>query len=156
MKRILSLAVIATMVASPVFASGDGDVEAGKKVFKKCIACHTIDGSTKKKSGPSLDGLYGRVAGTLEGFKFSKAMIAAGAEGWVWTPETFEAYLTNPRKAIPKNKMAFAGLKKEEDIINVEAYLLTFSPDFVMGEGDEDDSDESNSDKDDSDDKKSD
>ena len=133
MNKLLSVALIASLIASPALASGD--VEAGKKVFKKCVACHTIDGDTKKKSGPSLDGLYGRAAGTVEGFKYSKAMVAAGAEGWIWTTENFEAYLANPRKAIPKNKMAFAGLKKEDDIKNVEAYLLTFSPDYVP-EGD--------------------
>jgi cytochrome c len=141
MNKLLSVALVAaSLLASPAFASGDA--EAGKKVFKKCVACHTIDGDTKKKSGPSLDGLYGRTAGTLEGFKYSKAMVAAGAEGWIWTAETFENYLTNPKTAIPKNKMAFAGLKKEDDIKNIEAYLLTFSPDYVEADDDGDDGDD--------------
>ncbi len=129
MKKILSIALLATMVASPALASGD--VEAGKKVFKKCLACHTVDNSTKKTSGPSLDNVFGRTAGTLEGFKYSKAMVAAGAEGLVWTEETMAQWLTKPKDLVSKSKMAFAGLKKEGDIENVEAYLLTFSPDYV-------------------------
>ena len=128
MKKILSIALVASLIASPSLASGD--VEAGKKVFKKCIACHAIDGDTKKKSGPSLDGVFGRTAGTLEGFKYSKAMIAAGEGGLVWTEETMAQWLTKPKDMIKKTKMAFAGLKKEEDIKNIEAYLLTFSPDY--------------------------
>ncbi len=137
MNKLLSVLAISAMIASPSFASGDvGDVEAGAKVFKKCIVCHTIDGSTKKKSGPLLDGVFGRTAGTLEGYKYSKGMIAAGEGGLVWTEETMAQWLTKPRDLVKKNKMAFAGLKKEEDIKNVEAYLLTFSPDYVAEKSD--------------------
>jgi len=141
MKKILSLALIATMVASPAFASGD--VEAGKKVFKKCIACHQIGEGAKNKTGPILNDVFGRTAGTLEGYKYSKAMIAAGEEGLVWNEETLAQWAAKPKNLVKKTKMAFAGLKKEEDILNLEAYMLTFSPDYVEqeGEGDEDDSD---------------
>jgi len=141
MKKILSLAIVATMIASPAFASGD--VEAGKKVFKKCVACHQIGEGAKNKTGPILNNVFGRTAGTLEGYKYSKAMIAAGEEGLVWTEETLAQWAAKPKNLVKKTKMAFAGLKKEEDILNLEAYMLTFSPDYVAqeGEGDEDDSD---------------
>ena len=72
MIKYLSAALVAVMLTSPALA--DGDVAAGEKVFKKCAVCHTIDGSTKKKAGPTLDGIFGRAAATVEGYKYSKKM----------------------------------------------------------------------------------
>ena len=96
------------------------DVKKGKKVFRKCAACHTVKAG-KHRVGPSLHGIVGRKAGTTDGFKkYSKAMKAWGQD---WTVENIDAYLANPKKAIPGNKMAFAGLKKEADRINVIGYL---------------------------------
>ncbi len=128
MKKILSISLIAALLASPVLA--DGDVEAGKKVFKKCAACHQVGDGAKNKTGPVLNNVFGRTAGTLEGYKYSKAMIEAGEGGLVWTEETMAEFLAKPKAMIKKTKMAFAGLKKEEDIKNLEAYLLTFSPNY--------------------------
>jgi len=110
--------VLATCVmASPALA--DGDVKKGAKVFKKCKACHVVD-KEKNKVGPHLVGLFGRKAGTLEGYKYSKAMIEYGVE---WDEETLAAYLAAPKKVVKGTKMAFAGLKKEEQIEDVIAYL---------------------------------
>ncbi len=140
MKKFLITALIASFVAIPVSASDHGalgDVEAGEKVFKKCAACHQVGEKAKNKTGPVLNNVFGRTAGTLEGYKYSKAMIEAGEAGLVWTPETMAEFLTKPKAMIKKTKMAFAGLKKEEDIKNLEAYLLTFSPDYVVEEKDD-------------------
>jgi cytochrome c2 len=115
----LALAVFALLSAPAVAA----DAEAGKRVFNKCKACHSLVAG-KKKIGPSLHGVFGRTAGTLDGFKYSKAMRKAGEESkLVWTEETLDQYVTKPRKFIPKNKMAFAGLKKKTDRENLIAYL---------------------------------
>ena len=107
----------AAVVTTPAFA--EGDVKAGKKVFRKCKACHFAD-KEKNKVGPHLVGLFGREAGALEGFKYSDAMKESGI---VWTAETLAPYLKKPKEAVPGTKMAFAGLKKDEDIANVIAYL---------------------------------
>ena len=101
-------------------AAADGDVEAGKKVFNKCKACHVVD-SDKNRVGPHLQGIVGRTPGTVEGFKYSAAMISFGEGGAVWDEETISSYLENPRDTVPKNKMAFPGLKKPEDRANVIA-----------------------------------
>ena len=123
--RLLAAAMI---VAAPAFAfAGDADPEAGKKVFKKCFACHFVD-KPKRKVGPSLQGLIGRTAGTLDKYKYSKAMRAAGEGGLVWTPETLDEYLVKPRAYVKGTKMIFPGLKKPEDRANVIAYIKTFSP----------------------------
>lgn len=120
-RTVLGLSIVAAMSALAVPAHADGDAAAGKKVFNKCRACHDVKG--KNKVGPHLDGIIGRTAGTVEGFKYSDAMKAKGEEGLVWNEETIEAYMKDPKGYIPNNKMAFAGLKKDEDIENLIAYL---------------------------------
>ncbi len=103
-------------------APAAGDAAAGKKVFNKCKACHFVD-KEKNKVGPHLKGVVGRKAASVEGFKYSEAMKAKGAEGLVWTEDNLKAYLAAPKKFVPGNKMAFAGLKKDKDIADVIAYL---------------------------------
>ena len=73
-----------------------------------------------------LNGIVGAAAGSVDGFKYSDAMLAKQAEGFVWTDETLDAYLTKPKDYIPGNKMSFPGLKKEDQRENVIAYLKTF------------------------------
>ena len=105
------------LLASPAVA--EGDAKKGKKVFNKCKSCHFAD-KEKNKVGPHLVGLFGRAAGSMEGYKYSKAMMDSGI---VWSAETLAPYLAKPKKAVPGTKMAFAGLKKEKQIANVIAYL---------------------------------
>ena len=104
-------------------ASYAQDAEKGSKVFKKCMACHAID--DKNKIGPSLKGIVGRKAATVEGFKYSDAMLAKGAEGAVWDEATLTAYLPDPKAWVPGTKMAFAGLKNAQDRADVIAFLKT-------------------------------
>lgn len=130
MKYALALAASAVLLAGPAWA--EGDVEAGEKVFRKCQACHMVGEDAKRKVGPVLNGIFGQQAGTNEDFgnRYSKAMVEMGEEGLVWTPEIMEEYLIKPREYVKGTKMAFAGLPKEEDRVNVVAYLLQFSPDY--------------------------
>ena len=100
-------------------ATADGDPTAGKKVFNKCKACHVID-DDKNRVGPHLVGIVGRTAGVADGFKYSDAMLSSGI---VWDETAIAAYLADPKGYIQGNKMAFVGLKKEDDIADVIAYL---------------------------------
>jgi len=120
MKLKIALAA-ALAIAVPSMAMA-GDADHGKKVFKKCKACHYAD-KEKNKVGPYLKGVVGRKAASVEGFKYSDAMKAKGAEGLVWNEENLDKYLTKPKKFIPKNKMSFGGLKKEKDRADVIEYL---------------------------------
>ena len=120
MKKIGTLAAAFAAVCLLGVASAEAaDSAKGKKVFNRCKACHSLEAG-KKKVGPSLHGVFGRTSGTLEGFKFSKAMKEAAI---VWNDETIGAYLKAPKAYIKGNKMAFAGLKKQADIDNLMAYL---------------------------------
>lgn len=116
--------LVATGFANAAFA--DGDAADGEKVFRKCKACHAIGDGAKNKVGPILTGIVGAAAGSVDGFKYSDAMLAKQAEGLVWSDETLDAYLAKPKDYIPGNKMSFPGLKKEDDREDLIAYLKTF------------------------------
>lgn len=118
-------AVLAVALADAALA--EGDAAKGEKVFRKCKACHAVGEDAKNKVGPQLNNVIGRTAGTADDFKYSKAMVAKGEEGLVWDEETLTQYLHKPRDFIPKNKMAFAGLRKDDDLADVIAYLKQFS-----------------------------
>ena len=102
------------------------DAAAGEKVFAKCKACPVAD-TDQNKIGPTLKGVIGRTAGTLEGYKYSPAMVEAGKGGMVWDDATLTEYLKSPKTVVKGTKMAFPGLKKDEDLANVIAYLKQFS-----------------------------
>lgn len=125
LRTSLILAAVVTGLAVPAFAEG-GDPEAGEKVFRKCKACHMIGPDAQNRVGPNLTGVVGRTVGSEEGFAYSEAFQAKHAEGAVWDEEMLHSYLTDPKAFIPGNKMAFAGLRKPEDIDNVLAYIETF------------------------------
>lgn len=109
-----------TALAGPALA--DGDAAKGEKVFRKCKACHSVE-EGKNKVGPSLHNIIGRTPGSVEDFKYSKAMQEFGAGGAVWDDETLSAYLEKPKDVVPKTKMAFVGLRKDDDREDVIAYL---------------------------------
>ena len=94
------------------------DPAAGETIFKKCAACHKLDGANAV--GPHLDGVVGRPVGSVEGFAYSDPMKAHGGD---WTPDDLFHFLANPKKYVPGTKMTFAGLPKPEDRANVIAYL---------------------------------
>lgn len=118
LKLLTSIAAVA-LSASATLAQ-DGNAEAGEDVFKKCRACHDIGPDAKNKVGPVLNGLIGRKSGTVEGFAYSDANKNAAV---TWTEETFLKYIEDPRAFMPGNKMAFAGLKDEQDRKDVLAYI---------------------------------
>ncbi|TDE36257.1 c-type cytochrome [Antarcticimicrobium sediminis] len=95
------------------------DVGKGAKVFKKCQACHKIEEGANA-TGPSLYGVVGRTVASIDGFGYTGAMVDHGGD---WTPEALDAYLTKPSAVVPGTAMSFAGLKKQQDRVNVIAYL---------------------------------
>ncbi|SCY65739.1 cytochrome c family protein [Rhizobium sp. NFACC06-2] len=113
----------AMLTASTVPALSEGDVAKGEAVFKRCSACHAIGEGAKNRVGPQLNGIIGRVAGGVPDYTYSAAMKKAGEDGLVWTPEELRDFLSAPKKKIPSNKMALAGISKPEDLDNLIAYI---------------------------------
>lgn len=94
--------------------------QRGERLYRRCIACHTLGQGEKHKVGPNLYGVFGQVAGSKESFNYSKAMKASEI---IWSEETLNAYLERPRDYIPGNRMSFIGLKKTEDRAAVIEYM---------------------------------
>ncbi|NNG04812.1 MAG: cytochrome c family protein [Inquilinus sp.] len=112
----IAVAGIASLgTASKALADGHG-----QRVYNQCRACHVLDAGVNRV-GPSLADLNGRTAGTVDGFRYSPALADSGI---VWNEETLKAYLTDPRGYIPGNRMAFRGIRKEEDLDALVDYLF--------------------------------
>ena len=97
-----------------------GDVNAGEKIFKKCAACHSINQGGANKIGPALYNVVGRKIGGVADYKYSKAFVEYGKE---WNFEELNGFLIKPSKWIKGTKMAYAGLRKEEDRASIIKYL---------------------------------
>jgi cytochrome c len=121
--KYLVMAAIA-LAASTAGASAQ-DVAAGEQSFKKCFACHSVGPGAKNKVGPELNGLDGRKSGMVEGFNYSAANKAAGI---TWGEATFKDYIKDPRAKVPGTKMVFAGIKNEQEVNDLWAYLKQFGP----------------------------
>jgi len=116
------------LVAGLAFVGGAQaqDLANGENVFKKCRACHQVGPTAKNAVGPKLNGLFGRKAGEIEGFNYSPANKGSGV---TWTEEVFAQYIDDPRKFMPGNKMAFAGVKDATEVKDLTAYLKQFKAD---------------------------
>lgn len=117
MRNLAVLTSVLVCLAGGV--SAEGDVKSGKKVFKKCKACHSLK-ADKNRAGPTLYGIFGATSGSVEGFRYSGPMKQAGI---VWDDETLRAFVTKPKDVVPGTSMAFPGLKKPEQVDDLLAYL---------------------------------
>ncbi|NUB27899.1 cytochrome c family protein (plasmid) [Azospirillum brasilense] len=115
---MFALLAFGLVASSPGLAAAQ-DAAAGEKVFNQCKACHTIEAGGPNRVGPNLHGVVGRKAGSVETYKYSDAMKNAGA----WDEATLDAYLADPKGAVPGNKMAFAGVKNEQARKDLIAFL---------------------------------
>ncbi|MBE0454411.1 c-type cytochrome [Roseovarius autotrophicus] len=125
MKRLTFASIC--LAALPVMAAAEGDAANGEKVFNKCKACHMVGDDAKNRVGPELNGIVGRAVGAVEGFAYSDTLKEMGASGAVWSEDVLAAFLEKPRDFAKGTKMAFPGLRKEEERADVIAYLATFS-----------------------------
>jgi len=107
------------------------NVSQGEMVFKKCAVCHTTEKNGANKVGPNLWNILNAKVASREGFAYSNAMLAIGQSGAHWGYEELYRYLYSPKKYVPGTKMAFAGLKKDLDRVNLIMYLRTFSDNQV-------------------------
>ena len=112
MKNILfKFILIFTLFIFPFNSAFSQDAAAGKKVFAKCKACHSIDEGGKKRLGPNLWGIVGNKIAAVEGMKYSKALKKYAEEAGTWEEENLDQWLANPKGLVKKSKMIFPGLK---------------------------------------------
>lgn len=137
---MLAPVALAALMTAPAVSAQEGDPEAGQKVFNKCRACHRVGDNARNGVGPVLNDLFGRQAGTVEGYRYSNLNHDAGEAGLVWTEETVLEYLPDPSgflktylteqgkadEAKGRSKMVLK-LPKEQDRRDVIAYLKQFS-----------------------------
>ena len=117
----LGLSIAVSLAATSAMA--DGDAAKGEKVFKKCMACHTIEKGGKNKVGPNLFGVVGRKSASVGDYKYSKAMQEKDV---VWDKDNLDVYLKKPKAFVKGTKMTFPGIKKESQREDLIAYLNTF------------------------------
>lgn len=116
---LITLALLLAAIALLPFVAfaAEGDPVAGEAIYKRCGGCHSID---RNRVGPMHLGLFGRKAGSVEGFHYSKAMRDSGI---VWNEGTLDKFLENPRAMVPGTKMTYAGVKDPQERADLIAYL---------------------------------
>jgi cytochrome c len=121
-----TLFMAAVLIAASGGAALAQDVEKGEHSFNKCVPCHSIGPDAQNKIGPELNGLDGRHSGTAVNFSYSDANKNSGI---LWNEATFKQYIKNPQAMIPGTKMIFAGIKNEQEINDLWAYVSQFDAD---------------------------
>jgi len=125
MKRILCVMLTAASLV-PLAAMADGDPSKGERVFNRCKACHAVGEGAANKVGPILNGIVDSAAGQNPDFNYSDALRAKAEEGLIWDEATLAAFITKPSDVIEGTAMAYPGMRKETDTIDLIAYLRTF------------------------------
>jgi cytochrome c len=114
-------AAMQALIAALPAPYGGADYEAGRRVFAQCRSCHTTEADGGNRVGPNLHGMFGRPVGAKPGFAYSPALQQAD---FVWDPEHLDHWLANPQTALPGNRMAFAGVRNEEQRRDLIAFLM--------------------------------
>ncbi len=123
MLRSAILATWATAVASAAL-SAEGDAERGEALFQQCAACHQIGAGAVDRSGPALNGIVGKPAAAIDGFRYSTALRRLAEDGLVWNTETLDAFLADPRGYVRGTRMSFRGITEAQDRADLIAFLM--------------------------------
>ena len=119
--RVGTVIALAMAIVAGSASAQSGDAGRGEQTFnQQCKICHTVEKGGANKIGPNLFGLFGRTAGTAQGFAASDAMTKSAI---VWDDKTLGEYLKDPKGRVPNGKMVFMGLKKQDQLDDVIAYL---------------------------------
>lgn len=139
MKSTIAALTATIALALPAYAETAGDAAAGEKAFRQCKSCHTIASADETivrggRTGPNLYGLPGRVAGSVEDFRYSDLLVTAGEQGVTWDADSFAGYVQDPTAWLNettgesgRGKMTFK-VRKAEDAQDLWAYLVSVSP----------------------------
>ena len=123
---LFAVAIHMLLLADHAWPSGPDAMNAA---FKECKRCHQVGLGAKHRIGPHLNDIFGRIAGSLSGFRYSRSMRKAGENGLVWSGETLDAFLTDPRSFVPQSRMNIAGVQDSDARASLLALLSQFSSD---------------------------
>ena len=126
--KLLTVVVVLMISGVVPCQAANGDPRRGAQIYQRCLACHSLE---YNRSGPRHCGLFGRQAGTLPGYAYSKAMKASGI---TWDESSLNRFLENPLKTLPGTKMAYAGVKDPQERADLIAYLRQATVDPVTCE----------------------
>ena len=121
---VLAFGLLALLAAT---GARGADPQRGNALYQECKRCHQAGRGAKHRIGPHLNDIFDRRAGSLSGFRYSPAMRKAGEAGLVWTEATLDAFLTNPRKMVPRSRMSYEGMAASRDRVDLLAWLRTLS-----------------------------
>lgn len=126
--HILAISAVLGSAPAPSMAEdGVGDPARGGVIWKKCASCHMVGDDARNRVGPHLNEVFGRKAAVIEGYKYSRDMARAGADGLTWTPDKLDIYIENPKALVTGTRMSFRGIKAPEDRRDLIAFLRQFS-----------------------------
>ena len=127
-RAILLTLTFAAAGVTPAAAELIGDEDRGGDLFnKQCTACHDVGPDAADRVGPRLTGIFGRRAGAVDGFNYSKSMARMGSDGLTWTLETLDAYIENPKALISGTRMNYRGLKDDQARADLLSFLRAYS-----------------------------
>ena len=115
--------LIAALLIGTALPAAAQDAEAGQRVFNQCRACHSINEGGRNGVGPNLHGILGRKAGSSEGFRYSASLREKAEGGLAWNEDMLRAYIANPKAVIPAGSMSYPGLRNEQQLNDLLAYL---------------------------------
>ena len=117
----------AALFAALAGSAAAGDPQRGEEIYAKCAGCPSVGAGAENRVGPHLNELFGRPAASIDGYRYSKDMDRAGADGLVWTAETLHVYIEHPRSLVTGTRMSFRCIAEGRDREDLLAYLRGFS-----------------------------
>ena len=120
---MLRPALLAALILAPVLPAAAQDAAAGQRVFNQCRACHSSEQGGRNGVGPNLHAVVGRKAGSIENFRYSASLREKAEGGLAWDEDTLRAYIANPKAVIPAGSMSYPGLRNEQQLNDLIAYL---------------------------------
>ena len=123
----IAAALASCVISGSAIAAEFGDAERGAEVFSECKSCHQVGQGARNRVGPQLNGIFGRQAAAVEGFKYSDSLVRMGHDGLVWTLDTLDAYIENPKAFASRTRMNYRGLDDAEKRADLLAFLRIYS-----------------------------